>query len=32
MKSGNQFSVRCTPGLIDEIEAILGENTAFIKT
>jgi len=32
MKSGSQFRVKCTPGLINEIEEILGENTAYIKT
>ncbi|MEA1926899.1 MAG: OB-fold nucleic acid binding domain-containing protein [Candidatus Auribacterota bacterium] len=32
MKSGSQFSVKCTPDLIRKIEDILGEKTAFIKT
>lgn len=32
MRSGERFHVKCTPDLIDDIEAILGKNTAYIKT
>ncbi|MFH1037954.1 MAG: DNA polymerase III subunit alpha [PVC group bacterium] len=32
IQAGEQYRVQCTPQLIKEIEDLLGENTAFIKT
>ncbi|MDP8214652.1 MAG: DNA polymerase III subunit alpha [Candidatus Euphemobacter frigidus] len=32
LRAGDQFMVKCSPGLIGEVENVLGENTAFIKT
>ncbi len=32
IQAGDRFRVQCTPQLIKEIEDLLGENTAFIKT